>query len=137
MTKQRTKQLKRIRKQLSGLVDDLDLDKRALQAADRAGFAKRRTMLGIPLSRKHPDWGRMATYGAVAAAGAVGTRMLGNGRHDATGSVEAAAERGAERGAQAAMNGGGSNGGSGRIAQAARRAGRAAKDAAGGRNDAE
>jgi hypothetical protein len=69
-----TKQLKDVRKQL-------DLDKRVAGVADKVGLAERKKVLGIPVSRKRPDWGRIATYGAAATAVAIaGVRAVsGNG----------------------------------------------------------
>ncbi|MEX1177226.1 MAG: hypothetical protein WEB09_02085 [Nitriliruptor sp.] len=78
MGRSRKKQLKRARKAISGAVDHLDLGKQLRGAASTAGLAKRRKVLGIPVSRKRPDWSKIATVGAVAA-GIVGSKVLGDG----------------------------------------------------------
>lgn len=108
MSKSTSKQLKQARKQIDAVTDQLDLDKRMLDMAGKAGLAKRKKVLGIPVSRKKPQWGRIATYGAVAAVGAVGSRVLsgGNDKDDeasSNGQAEAiakAVERGAAKGAE-------------------------------------
>jgi hypothetical protein len=82
------KQLAAAGKTLGSAIDQLDLDKRLSAVekrlggvAGKVGMAEQRTMLGIPVSRKRPDWGRIATVGAVAVgAVAAGVRFLsGNG----------------------------------------------------------
>lgn len=94
-----TTQLAKARKQVGSVVDQFDLDKRGLEVADKTGVVKRKRRLGISFGRRRLDWGRIATYGAAAVAGAVGSKALRrNG--DASSDVEAAAERGAERGAE-------------------------------------
>lgn len=94
-----TSQLQKARNQVGSVVDQFGLDKRALEVADKAGVVKRKRRLGFSFGRRRPDWGRIATYGVAAVAGAVGSKALRrNG--DASGDVEAAAERGAERGAE-------------------------------------
>jgi hypothetical protein len=76
----KTKPLKDVRKQLGNVADQLDLDKRLGEVADKVGLADRKKVLGIPVSRKRPDWGRIATYGAAAVAVlAAGARALGGG----------------------------------------------------------
>lgn len=91
--------LEKVRKQVGGVVDQFDLDKRTLEVADKAGVVKRKRRLGIPLGRRRPDWGRIATYGVAAVAGMMGSKALRrNGA--ASSDVEAAAERGAEQGAK-------------------------------------
>jgi hypothetical protein len=72
------KQLKDVRKQLGNVADQLKLDKRLGEVADKVGLADRKKVLGIPVSRKRPDWGRIATYGAGALAVlAAGARAIG------------------------------------------------------------
>jgi hypothetical protein len=82
------KQLAAAGKSLGSAIDQLDLDKRLSAVekrlggvADKVGMAEQRTLLGIPTSRKKPDWSRIATVGAVAVgAVATGVRLLsGNG----------------------------------------------------------
>jgi hypothetical protein len=82
------KQLAAAGKSLGSAIDQLDLDKRLSAVekrlggvADKVGMAEQRTLLGIPMSRKKPDWSRIATIGAVAVgAVATGVRLLsGNG----------------------------------------------------------
>ena len=70
--------------QLGGVAGQLDLEKRVTHAADRVGLTDQKKVLGVPMSRKRPDWSRIATYGAAAAAVAVaGVKALsGNGSGD-------------------------------------------------------
>lgn len=131
----RSKQLKKAGKQLGSTIDRFDLDKRALGLADKAGVATRKKRLGIPLGRKRPAWGRIATYGAAAAAGMMSSRALTRD-DDGHGDVEAAAERGAQRGATSSARDSGSarddedaSESRGGAVRAARRAARAAWDA--------
>jgi hypothetical protein len=82
------KQLASAGKVIGSAIDQLDLDKRLSAVekrlggvADKVGMAEQRTLLGIPVSRKRPDWSRIATVGAVAVGAlAAGVRFLsGNG----------------------------------------------------------
>lgn len=98
----RTTQLQKARQQVGSIVEQLDLDARAREVADRAGMMKRKRKLGIPYGRKHADWGRIASYGAAAMVGMVGSKALrSNGHADNgdAGSGDEAAERGAQNGA--------------------------------------
>jgi hypothetical protein len=72
---------KGVREQLSGVADQFDLEKRVTHAAQRVGLTDQKKVLGVPMGRKRPDWGRIATYGAATAAVAVaGVKALtGNG----------------------------------------------------------
>lgn len=107
MSKSTAKQLKQARKQIESVAHQLELDKRLVGVAGKAGLAKRRKVLGVPVSRPKPSWGRIVSYGAVAAAGAAGTRMLsGRANHHGTSEGEQtdrlaeAVERGAAKGAE-------------------------------------
>jgi hypothetical protein len=84
------KQLANAGKLIGGAIDQLELDKRLSSVerklggvADKVGMADQRTLLGIPLSRKKPDWGRIAAVGAATVgAVAAGVRLFsGNGEH--------------------------------------------------------
>lgn len=101
MRKSKATQLQKARQQVSSVVDQLELDKRARDVADRAGMMKRKRKLGIPYGRKHADWGRIASYGAAAVAGMVGSKAL-RGSGSAVNGDEAA-EGGPEQ--DAAQNG--------------------------------
>jgi hypothetical protein len=76
--------------QLGGVADQLDLEKRVTHAADRVGLTDQKKVLGVPMGRKRPDWSRIATYGAAAAAVTVaGVKALsGNGSGDDEGARE-------------------------------------------------
>jgi hypothetical protein len=85
--KKLTKQLTSVASQLSDVAGQLDLDKldkRLGGAADKVGLADRKKVLGVPVSRKRPDWGRIATYGAAALAAVAGARAIG-GNGDGSG----------------------------------------------------
>jgi hypothetical protein len=94
------KQLAAAGKTLGSAIDQLDLDKRLSAVekrlggvAGKVGMAEQRTMLGIPVSRKRPDWGRIATVGAVAVgAVAAGVRFL-SGNGDSADDESATAQR--------------------------------------------
>lgn len=98
----RTTQLQKARQQVGSIVEQLDLDTRAREVADRAGMMKRKRKLGIPYGRKHADWGRIASYGAAAVVGMVGSKALRSNGHATSGdagSGDDAAARDAENGA--------------------------------------
>lgn len=111
MSKSTTKQLKQARKQIDAVTHQLELDKRMLDVAGKAGLAKRKKVLGVPVSRKKPLWGRIASYAAVAAVSAVGSRVLSGGNkqdEDSSGDGQAeaiakAVERGAAKGAESGI----------------------------------
>jgi hypothetical protein len=85
------KQLAGVGKQLGSTLDQLDLDKRLSavektlgSVADKVGLADRKAVLGIPVSRKRPDWGKIAAIGAAAVGViAAGARAISsNGESD-------------------------------------------------------
>jgi hypothetical protein len=90
------KQLANAGKVIGGAIDQLELDKRlgAVErklggVADKVGMADQRTLLGIPMSRKKPDWSRIAAVGAATVgAVAAGVRLLSSNGDQAEGSSD-------------------------------------------------
>jgi hypothetical protein len=99
MRTSKTPQLEKARKQVGHVVDQFDLDKRALDVADRTGVVKRKRKLGIPLGRRRPDWGRIAAYGVAAMAGAMGSKAFRRNGDASSSDLDAGAERASDEGA--------------------------------------
>jgi uncharacterized membrane protein len=92
-------QLNDVRKQLGGVADHLDLDKRLGEATDKLGLAERKKVLGVPVGAKRTDWdkvGGIAKVGAAAVAAVVGTKLLSRGKDAVAQKGEQAKEKGRE-----------------------------------------
>jgi hypothetical protein len=95
------KQLASVGKQLGSTLDQLDLDKRLSavekslgSVADKVGLADRKSVLGIPVTRKRPDWGKIAAIGAAAVGVlAAGARAISsNGDDESDGESESSGD---------------------------------------------
>jgi uncharacterized membrane protein len=90
-------QLNDVRKQLGGVADQFDLDKRLGAATDKLGLAERKKVLGVPVGSKRTDWdkvGGIAKVGAAAVAAVVGTKLLSRGKDAAVQKGEQVKEKG-------------------------------------------
>jgi hypothetical protein len=87
----KSKQLKNVQKQLSSVTDqlsnianELELDKRLADVAGKVGLTERKKVLGVPVSKKRTDWGRIAGYGAAVVGAVAGARALGGEHEDSS-----------------------------------------------------